>query len=133
MALRITTHGDKEPMTALDGNQLNAVLDAASDEARSKNLLSVVVLYAENGNSITMVVGGSETVLGFDYGHRNPPYYASKGESDDDEPTLTCFLTFQHHTEFPRRSVIPYANGMNAVAEFFDPGTLPTSITWEEV
>jgi hypothetical protein len=80
-----------------------------------------------------MVVGGCETVLSFEYGHLDPPYYASKGESDDDEPILTCFLTFQHHTEIPRRSVIPYANGMNAVAEFFDSGNLPTCISWEEV
>jgi hypothetical protein len=108
------------------------VLEAASDEARAKNLLSVVILDAENGNSTTMVVGGSETVLSFEYGHLDPPYYASKGESDDDEPILTCFLTFQYYTEFPRRSVIPYPNGVNAVAEFFDSGSLLTCISWEE-
>ena len=133
MVLRITTHDGKEPITVQDRNQLNAVLEATSDEARLKNLLSAVVLDAENGNSITMVVGGTETVLGFDYGHRDPPYYASKGECDDDEPGLTCFLTFQHQTEFPRRNVISYANGMNAVAEFLDSGNLPTCISWEEV
>lgn len=32
---------------------------------------------------ITMVGGDSETILGFDYGHLRPPYYASKGKSDD--------------------------------------------------
>jgi hypothetical protein len=133
MALRIITHDGKEPITVQDRKTLTAVLEATSDEARSKNLLSAVVLYAENRNSITMVVGGSETVLGFDYGHRDPPYYSSKGESDDDEPILTCFLTFQHHTEFPRRSVIPYTNGMNAVTDFLDSGNLPTCISWEEV
>jgi len=133
MALRITTHDGKEPITVQDRNQLNAVLEAASEEARAKNLLSVVILYAEDGNSITMVVGGSETVLNFNYGHLHPPYDASKGESDDDEPKLTGFLTFHHHTEIPRRSVIPYENGMTAVAKFLDSGKLPTCINWEEV
>lgn len=80
-----------------------------------------------------MVLGGEETVLGFDYGHLDPPYYASKSESDKDEPLLTCFLTFAHHTEFPRRYVIPYADGVKAVAEFLDSGGLPTCIVWEEV
>ena len=62
---------------------------------------------AANGNVITMVVGGDETVLGFDYGHRNPPYYSSRGPSNGEEPILSCQLTFQHHTEFPRKYVIP--------------------------
>lgn len=114
-------------------DQLEAVLEAGSDEARTNNILSAIILEAENGNSITMVLGGEETVLGFDYGHLDPPYYASKGESDKDEPLLTCFLTFAHHTEFPRRYVIPYADGVKAVAEFLDSGGLPTCIVWEEV
>jgi hypothetical protein len=54
-----------------------------------------------------MVVGGDETVLGFDYRHRNPPYYSSRGPSNGEEPILSCQLTFQHHTEFPRKYVIP--------------------------
>jgi len=118
---------------AADRNELERVLDAASDEARAKNILSAVILEAENGNSITIVIGGGETVLSFDYGHLNPPYYASKGKSDELEPILTCFLTFDHQTEFPRKNVIPYADGLKAVAEFLDSGSLPTCIKWEEV
>ena len=109
MPLRITIHDAVEPTMVANRNQLEAALEAASEEARAKGLLSAVILEGENGNSITMVVGGEETVLGFDYGHLDPPYYASKGESDQNEPLLTCFLTFEHHTKFPRRNVIPYA------------------------
>ena len=42
MALRIITHDGKEPITVQDRNQLNAVLEATSGEARSKNLLCAV-------------------------------------------------------------------------------------------
>ena len=133
MPVRITIHDCTEPTTVGNRNQLTAALEAASDEARAKNMLSAVILEAENGNSITMVVGGEETVLGFEYGHLDPPYYASKGQSDEDEPLLTCFLTFEHHTEFQRRYVIAYADGVKAVAEFLDSGNLPTCINWEEV
>jgi hypothetical protein len=71
--------------------------------------------------------------LGFEYVHLDTPYYASKGESDVDEPILTCFLTFEYHTEFLRRSVIPNEDDVKAVAEFFDSDILPTCIKWEEV
>lgn len=133
MQLRVTIHDNAEPATAADRNQLETILKSASDEAQAKNMLGAVILEAENGNLITMVVGGQETVLGFEFDHLEPPYYASRGESDEDQPVLTCFLTFEHHTEFRRRNVIPYADGLKAVAEFLDSGELPTYINWEEV
>jgi Immunity protein Imm1 len=133
MSARVTVHDTMEATTVADSAELDAVLMAASEEARSKNILGAVVIEAENGNCITMVVGGDETVLTFDYGHRNPPYYASKGASDSDEPLLTCYLTFQHHSEFPRKNVIPYHDGAKAVAEFVESGKLPMCIGWEEI
>ena len=90
-------------------------------------------LPAVSASQRAAIVCGGETVLGFEYGHLDPAYYASKGQSDGDEPRLTCFLTFEHHTEFQRRYVIAYADGVKAVAEFLDSGNLPTCINWEEV
>jgi hypothetical protein len=133
MALRITTRQDKPPVTVEDDRQLDEVLDAASAEARTGKVLGAVLIEADNGNAITMVVGGEETVLGFDYGHHNPPYYSSRGPSNADEPMLTCLLTFQHHAEFPRKYVIPVTDGVKAVRQFLDSGDLPTCINWEEV
>jgi len=78
MALRIATHDDKEPITVQDRNQLNAVLEAASDE-HERRTLSAVILDVENGNFMTMVVGGSETVLSFDYGHLEPSVLRKRG------------------------------------------------------
>jgi len=39
----------------------------------------------------------------------------------------------QHHTEFPRKYVIPLADGVKAVRQFLDSGDFPTCINWEEV
>ncbi len=133
MALRITTYQDKPPVTVEDDRQLDEVLDAASAEARTGKVLGAVLIEADNGNAMTMVVGGEDTVLSFDYGHRNPPYYASRGASNADKPLLTCLLTFQHHTEFPRKYVIPVTDGVKAVRQFLDSGDLPSCINWEEV
>jgi len=116
-----------------DVTQLDEVLQAASEEARARKMLGAILMETDNGNVLTMVVGGEETVLAFDYGHRNPPYYASRGASDEVDPLMTCYLTFQHHTEFPRKYVIPLADGVKAVRQFLDSGDLPTCINWDEV
>jgi Immunity protein Imm1 len=133
MALRVTTREDRPPVTVEHGSQLDEVLLAASEEARTGKILGAVLIEADNGDAMTMVVGGDETVLSFDYGHQNSPYYASKGASNEDDPIMTCYLTFQHHTEIPRKYVIPFADGVKAVRQFLDSGGLPTCINWEEV
>jgi hypothetical protein len=133
MALRIRIRDDAAPLTVEDSSQLEKVLHVEAEEARMRGVLGAVLLEAANGNVITMVIGGEETVLGFDYGHHNPRYYSSRGPSNADEPVLTCLLTFRHHTEFPRKYVIPVTEGVKAAREFLDSGDLPTCINWEEV
>src|SRR5215469_17795228 len=97
----VTILDDKPPIAVDDGLQLDDALRDAENEARAQGRLGVIIIEAANKNAITMVVGNStETVLGFDYGHGNPPYYASKGISNEVEPVMTCYLTFAHHTEF---------------------------------
>ena len=133
MPLRVTIHADRVPLTAEDGSHLCELLVAASTEARVKSILSAVLLEADNGNVMTFVVGSDETVLGFDLDHGRGPYYASRGPSDSDDPALTCYLNFRHHTEFPRKYVIPFEDGMRAATEFLGSGGLPSCINWEEV
>ena len=133
MKALITILDDKPPIGVDDGLQLDDALRDAANEARARGKLGAILIEAANKNSMTMVVGSSETVLSFDYGHGNPPYYASKGNSDEDEPVITCYLSFAHHTEFPRKFVIPLMDGIGAVKQFVGSGELPTCITWEEV
>ena len=96
-------------------------------------MLAAIELVADNGNIMYLVVGGDETVVAFDYAHRETPYYSSKGPTDADDPVLTAYLAFNHHTEFPRRSVIPMRDGLSAVYEFFETGELPACVVWAEV
>ena len=133
MALRLAFRADRQPVTVHDGPGLDEILNEASKEARIRNLLGGVLITADNHNEITIVVGGEETVLTFESGDGNPPYYASRGTFNADETTMTCYLLLQHHTEFPRRNVIPFADGFNAVREFLVTGARPACINWERV
>jgi hypothetical protein len=133
MRTLITILDDRPPVAVDDGVQLDDALRDAANEARARGKLRAVLIEAANKNSMTMVVGSSETVLSFDYGHGNPPYYVSKGTSNEDEPMMVCYLSFAHHTEFPRKFVIPLMDGIAAVKQFVGSGELPTAITWERI
>jgi hypothetical protein len=129
----ITIVDGKPPMAVDDEVQLDEAIRRAADEARVRGKLGAIVIEASNKDSVTIVVGNSETVLSFDSADRNPPYYASKGVSNEDEPVMTCYLNFAHHTEFPRRYVIPLKDGIAAIKQFVRSGELPTCIAWQEV
>ena len=91
MALKIQIREGEAPLTVKDVMHLDAALGQAAEEARKRGMLGAVLIEAENGNVLTMVVGGDETVLGFDdYDHQNLCCYASRGASDADEPLMTC-------------------------------------------
>jgi len=134
MALRIEIRQGESPLTVGDATQLDEALAQAAEEARKRGMFGAVRMEAENGNVLIMVVGGDETVLSFDdYNDHDLRCYASRGASDADKPIMTCYLAMHHHTEFPRKNVIPLSDGAKAVRQFLDSGGLPTCISWEEV
>ncbi len=131
--VRALIREDASSMTVETSEALDGLLSAASAEAHSAGLLNVIYLYGPNNDQISMVVGGDETVVGFNYGHGNPPYYASKGADERDHPVLTAYVSLKHHTEFPRRWVVPAEAGRRAASEFLTTGARPTSLQWVEV
>jgi len=133
MILRVTIHEDQPALVVKSAIELEQVLLAGKVEARQRGMLNCVAAEAENGNKMWIVLGGEETVLSFNYAHGNLRYYASKGATEKDGPVLTCYVGFHHHTEFPRRYVIPIADGIRALQEFRGSGELPASIQWLEV
>ena len=133
ITLRATIH-DQAPERVLSSvEDLDAALNEASAEARAKSKLNIVILSAPNRDWLGIVVGGDETVVSFNYGHGNPPYYASLGDDKTDEPVLTAFVGLEHHTEFPRRWVVSSAAGRQAAREFLASGGRPNSLRWEEL
>jgi Immunity protein Imm1 len=125
---------DQAPEVVLKtAEALDAVLDEASAEAQAKGRLNIVLLSAPNRDWLSLVVGGDETVVSFNFGHGDPPYYASVGDAQTNELVLTAFVGLEHHTEFPRRWVIPTVAGRQAAREFLATGERPNSLRWEEL
>ncbi len=113
--------------------ELDKFFSKAEADALEKNILSAIFLRADNGCELGITVGGDETVLSFDYGDPTKPYLASKGISNDFHPVLTVYAYFTHYTEFPRKYVIPFKDGLKAAYEFFETNELPACVEWMEV
>ena len=131
MLARLTIRENGPPLEATSVAELDQMIASAAEEARRLETPNIIFIKASSGNEISMVVGSPETVLAFTYGHLDPPYYASKGKSREEAPVFTAFVSMNHHTEYPRKWVIPLSDGMRAVREFVNSGDLPTSIEWE--
>jgi hypothetical protein len=125
---------DRAPERVVNNHEeLEATLMEACAAARGAGKLNVIFLYAPNGDHLTLVVGGDETVVGFNYGHGDPSYYASMGAATVDEPVLTAYVGLAHHTEFPRRWVVPCGVGKQAASEFLATGKRPEVVSWVEL
>jgi hypothetical protein len=134
MATFLASIHDQEPDVALTSvEDLEEALEEASTEAQVLGRLNIVVLTAPSRDWLSIVVGGEETVVNFSYGHGDPPYYASVGESQIDHPVLTAFVGLAHHTEYSRRWVVPMAEGRRAAREFLEAGARPKALRWAEV
>jgi Immunity protein Imm1 len=120
------------PVDVTTAAELERAVGFASEEARVQGMLNVIYIEAPNGDALSLVVGGDETVLGFTSGHGDPPSYESRGPVTDERPFRTAYVSLMHHTEFPRRRVIPMQMGMSAAKEFIETGSLPTCVSWAE-
>ena len=132
MEAKLTIREDAVPTVVRDVAALDAAIAEATAESLRAGFPNIIFVKVPNGNELSFVVGAAETVLGFTYAHLDPPYYVSKGVEDVDAPVLTAFVGMSHHTEYPRRWVIPLASGMLALHEFVGDGNLPCAIQWEE-
>lgn len=94
----------------------------------------IVELVSPTGERLGVGLGSDETALSWTGSSLDPPYFASKGSTEDEvEPVLVFFYKGDHWTEFPRHQAIPLEQGIAAVERFFQTGTRPDNIRWQEV
>lgn len=131
--MRVTVHNQQPAVEVHTEQEVSVLLEAAAVEAKQHNKLNIVFVGADNGNELSIVVGGNESVLGFTYTGNEPPYFASCGQCQDTEPVLTAYIGLEHHTEFPRQWVISATTALAAVKAFCESPARPDLVTWVEV
>jgi hypothetical protein len=94
VAAQITIVDGEVPVSVADEVQWDDAIRRAVIEAQVRGRLGAIIIEAPNKNPMMMVVGSSETALNFDSADGNPPYYASKGISNEDKHVMTGYLVF---------------------------------------
>ena len=132
MSVNVAVHAMQPLVVAEDQEALRQLLQSAQSEAAKLHKLNVVILESPDGNSLSIVLGGTDSVLTFTRADNMPPYLISRGSTEDVEPLLTCYVGLEHHTEFPRWSVVPLRNAMQGAMEFLSTGLPPRCIEWKD-
>jgi hypothetical protein len=118
--------------TLVNEAELDGALQELTSKAKVAGQLFLVGLEAENGNSLSIALGGVETVLIFGRPNTDPPYLTCRGADEALEPVLVCYSLGVHRAEVPRWFVIPLEQGMRGLNEFAATGELPGEGTWVE-
>jgi hypothetical protein len=97
--------------------------------------LAVIVTRAD-GSSGSVGLGRAESVIVLHGAPGGRPdgmtqEWISVGQ-EERQGLTEFFLLGQHHSEFEDRCLVPVADAIRAIGEFFDTGTRPTWIRWEE-
>ena len=112
--------------------ELDGALQELASNAKAAGQPILVGLEAENGNSLSIALGGVETVLIFGCPAADPPYRTRRGAEETLDPVFVCYSLGVHRTEVPRWFVIPLEQGMRGLSEFAVTGELPSEGTWVE-
>ena len=109
--------------------ELDAHLDRLTLEAESE-LPFMVALAREDGSTLSIGLGRTESVLSYVSASLDPPYFMSRGDVDQNGPAR--FVYSGEMTEFPPWSGVPAESAREALRVFFETGELSPEISWEE-
>jgi hypothetical protein len=111
---------------------LEEAVDEIARGARAMGHRHLVEFRAENGNTLSIALGGEETVVIFGCPHNDPPYYTLRGTDTTLDPLFDCHSFGQHVVELPRWFVIPIEEGKRAIRAFAASGERPQWGSWDE-
>lgn len=106
-------------------------LDQLHDQYRRSEPTLVTVARADNGDTLSIGLGATLSVLNFVRGDKNPPYYTSGGGANLDE--VISFAFGGECSEYPIRAAVPIETARAAIRRFCENGALTDAIVWEEV
>ena len=93
---------------------------------------STIVMLRSTEYTLTFALGSSESFVQLSRADDEPPYLATVGD-----PTAKGQATFyflgEHHTEIPRRHLIPAVMARDVIREFVTTGRRSAAIPWEEI
>jgi hypothetical protein len=91
----------------------------------------VVILNVPGAGDLAIGVGRPTAVVSHTPESGLPPYSASVGRAQDQEPLV--FMLDGHWTEFPASDAIPVNTALEVMGAFLETGTISDLIDWHEI
>jgi hypothetical protein len=92
---------------------------------------TIIQIYV-HGYQIGLGLGHDLSFVHFEQANGEPPYFITIGDPNA-AGVLAFYLFNNHHTEIPRRNLIPTSEARAIVSEYVDTAVRSSSIEWEEV
>jgi hypothetical protein len=121
-----------ERRTVSSLTEIDDALDEIEQHAE-KTEPPIADLSNPEGDTLSIGLGRSQSMLSWISRSLDPPYFASKGQGSTGEADYVVFYAGGQWSEFPSSNLISKESAREAVREFFVTGRLPTNVEWEEV
>jgi hypothetical protein len=82
--------------------------------------------------TLTFGLGASESFVQTSEADDEPPYFVTVGDADAEGERVFHFMGV-HHTEIPRRHIVPTSVALEIVREFFRTCRRSAAVPWEEI
>ena len=98
------------------------------------NQYPTVVEIERLGYLFSMAVGLPESFVQITPDSNDQPYLIAAAPKDSDKDgTFNFYFQGLHHTEIPRRNILPISKARELARTFLITGIIPEDIDWEEV
>jgi hypothetical protein len=129
--LAIRLRATRKRLVAETETEVQAALAAAEQEADRVGKTGLVDFVAANGSTLSMLVGGAETMLSWRYDGDTEPRFLSLGDPDA-RGTVDISRDFLDRIHAPRWALIPRADGLAALDEFAKSNDIPECVQWKD-
>jgi hypothetical protein len=124
-------YSDNEPIIEVSSaDKLEHLLDDITFKTNSG--YPAVVFVTVNDHRVILGIGQEESFLQIESEVGDPPYLTTIGDPDA-QGVMAFYLFGDHHTEIPRRNLIPEAKARKALLEWVRTGILSKEVEWEEI
>ena len=123
---------EEPPVTISTGHEFDQALHKVAARCTTEHPI-IVALYVHD-YEVGIGLGLPESFVNIKSWERGTPESSLITVGNDRaQRGADFFFLDKHHTEIPRRNLIPTAQARQIVREFFETGSRSTSVKWEEL
>jgi hypothetical protein len=114
----------------MGGNEVDSVIENIIKN--NKSILPILLIIHAYGHELSFPIGVNNSFLQIAKESGLPPYVMALGKRNEQGYEI-FYLEGQHHTEIPKRFILPIEKIIELVKEYIKDKQLSLSIEWEDI